>query len=217
MLEDLPPELRDLDDAGGCRECIAKRAIDIVLAALFLALSLPLYAVIVLLVRLSSPGPIFYRQQRLGAGGKLFWCYKFRSMVADAEDVLDRDPDLKKQFRENFKLKEDPRITRIGGFLRKTSLDELPQFWNVLRGEMTLIGPRPIVPAELEKYGRFDRKLLSVKPGLSGLWQALGRSDTSYPERVAMDMLYIDNRSLWLDLKLMLMTVASVVRKTGAH
>jgi lipopolysaccharide/colanic/teichoic acid biosynthesis glycosyltransferase len=190
---------------------------DILFSVLFLVLAFPAYIAVALLVRISSPGPILYRQERLGANGRIFWCYKFRSMVVDADAILNLDPELKKQFRENFKLKNDPRITPIGGFLRRTSLDELPQFWNVLRGEMTLIGPRPIVPAELVKYGRFDRKLLSVKPGLSGLWQALGRSDTSYPERVAMDMLYIDNRSLLLDIKLMFMTVASVIRKTGAR
>jgi len=215
-LDDLPNELLQIDPDNSLQSCALKRSLDLLGASTILILGLPVFVLIALLVKLSGPGPVFFRQRRLGVDGRQFWCYKFRSMVQDAEAVLRNDPQLKSQFDENFKLKHDPRITPIGNFLRKTSLDELPQFFNVLCGHMTLIGPRPIVPDEIVKYGKFDRKLLSVKPGLSGLWQALGRSDTSYPERVAMDMLYIDHQCMRLDLKLMMLTVVAVLRKKGA-
>lgn len=215
-IDDLPHELLHLDETDTSNAGVLKRSLDIVGASTILILGLPAFLLIAVMVKLSGPGPIFFRQQRLGLDGKTFWCYKFRSMVQNAEAVLQSDPELKSQFAENYKLKHDPRITPIGNFLRKTSLDELPQFFNVLCGQMTLIGPRPIVPDEIVKYGKFDRKLLTVKPGLSGLWQALGRSDTSYPERVAMDMLYIDHQSTKLDLKLMALTVVAVLRKRGA-
>jgi lipopolysaccharide/colanic/teichoic acid biosynthesis glycosyltransferase len=181
-----------------------------------LVAALPLLLLIALGVAVTSPGPVLFRQRRLGVNGRHFWCYKFRSMVHDAESVLDHDPKLKSLFSENFKLRHDPRVTRFGAFLRESSLDELPQFFNVLKGDMTLIGPRPIVPDELAKYGSFDTKLLTVTPGLTGLWQILGRSDTSYAERVALDMLYIDHQSLALDLKIMWMTWGAVLRRKGA-
>lgn len=195
----------------------AKRAIDIVGASFLLLLASPVMLISALLVKLSSPGPVFFRQQRLGRHNKPFWCYKFRSMVVDAEAILARDRKLREEFGENFKLKNDPRITPIGAFLRKTSLDELPQLFNVLRGDMTLIGPRPIVPKELEQYGNSQDTLLSVTPGLSGMWQASGRSETSYSERVAMDMDYIERRSILLDVKLIAKTVIAVLRRNGAQ
>jgi lipopolysaccharide/colanic/teichoic acid biosynthesis glycosyltransferase len=137
-------------------------------------------------------------------------------MIANAEERLKRDPQLRQRFEEKFKLEDDPRITPLGSFLRKTSLDELPQLFHVLRGEMSLVGPRPIVEAELAKYSIYAKKLLTVKPGLSGLWQVCGRSDTTYPQRVMMDMQYIDHRSFGLDMRLLLLTVSAVVRKSGA-
>jgi lipopolysaccharide/colanic/teichoic acid biosynthesis glycosyltransferase len=137
-------------------------------------------------------------------------------MVVNAEELLMEDSQLREQFAANYKIKGDPRIIRYGRFLRKTSLDELPQLWHVLMGDMSLIGPRPIVPPELTRYAIYQKKLLSVKPGLSGLWQACGRSDTSYAERVQMDMHYIDHRCLSLDLQLLLVTVVAVLRKSGA-
>jgi len=137
-------------------------------------------------------------------------------MVVDAEDVLARSPELRAQFEVNFKLARDPRLTSVGAFLRRTSLDELPQFYNVLNGTMSLIGPRPIVPRERAKYGSCIDKLLSVKPGLGGAWQAYGRSNTSYGQRIALDMYYIDNRSLLLDLKMMLLTALVVILGQGA-
>ena len=193
-----------------------KRAIDIVGAATLVILTAPILITVALLVRASSPGPIFFRQRRVGRHNKPFWCYKFRSMVVDAEAILQKDAAMREKFGENFKLKEDPRVTPVGQFLRESSLDELPQLFNVLRGDMSLIGPRPVVPAELERYGESGNKLLSVTPGLSGMWQASGRSDTSYTERVAMDMDYIERRTVWLDIKLIAKTAIAVFRRNGA-
>lgn len=194
-----------------------KRLIDVVAAVLSLILLMPLLIAIVAGVRLSGRGPVLFKQKRLGRDGKHFWCYKFRTMVPDAESLLSHSPDLIAQFCENYKIRSDPRVTRVGAFLRRTSLDELPQLWNVLRGEMSLIGPRPIVEQELDKYGVHAGRLLTVKPGLGGIWQVSGRSDTSYAERVAMDMRYIEIRSLALDLKLMILTAVVVIRGKGAY
>lgn len=205
-----------LDGPGRSFERV-KRAMDVTVALLVLCAGFPVLVVIALAIKLSSPGPVLFRQQRLGRGGTFFWCYKFRSMVQDAEiQLLERD-DIRDQFDENFKLRSDPRVTRLGAFLRKSSLDELPQFWNVLRGEMSLIGPRPIVAPELAKYGACAPRLLSVKPGLGGIWQVSGRSETTYAERVAMDMQYVKSRSVALDLKLLVCTAITVVRGRGAY
>ncbi len=194
-----------------------KRAIDIVAALLSLVLLAPLLLLIVACIKGSGRGPILFKQKRLGRSGKLFWCYKFRTMVPDAEAQLARHRDLFTQFHENYKIKSDPRITRVGAILRRTSLDELPQFWNVLRGDMSLIGPRPIVELELGKYGVHASRLLTVKPGLGGIWQVSGRSNTSYATRVAMDMRYIESRSLGLDLKLLILTALVVIQGKGAY
>ena len=195
----------------------AKRAIDIVGALAALILAGPLLLAIAAGVKLTSPGPVFFRQKRLGRGGRVFWCYKFRTMVADAEARLAQSKELRAKFDASFKIKDDPRITPFGAILRKTSLDEFPQLWNVLLGDMSLIGPRPIVPPELSKYGGFGERLLLVKPGLGGIWQVSGRSDTTYDDRIAMDMDYVDSRSLWLDVKLMALTALVVVRGRGAY
>jgi undecaprenyl-phosphate galactose phosphotransferase len=195
----------------------AKRALDIVASATLLTVLLPLLAAIAAGVKLSSRGPVFFRQKRLGRGGRVFWCYKFRTMVQDAESLLAQCRELMAQFDENYKLVKDPRVTRLGAFLRKTSLDEIPQLWNVLRGEMSLIGPRPIVEPELSKYGIHADRLLLVKPGLGGIWQVSGRSNTTYAERVAMDMAYIESRSFWLDLRLIALTALVVVKGRGAY
>jgi exopolysaccharide biosynthesis polyprenyl glycosylphosphotransferase len=195
---------------------VSKREIDIVASLLLLILAAPVMLAIAVLVKLTSPGNVVFRQKRLGKGGRVFWCYKFRTMVADAEARLSRNAELRTEFEVNFKLKQDPRVTRVGAFLRKTSLDELPQLFNVLIGDMSLIGPRPIVQHELTKYGRNADKFLSVKPGLGGLWQVYGRSDTSYDSRVSMDLEYIDNRSTVLDLKLIVQTAAVVLSRRGA-
>lgn len=195
---------------------VCKRVLDIALSVALLILASPLLVVVALVVKLSSQGPIFFAHRRLGRNGKEFDCLKFRTMNVDAEERMKRDPELRRRFEEKFKLEDDPRITSCGAFLRRTSLDELPQLFHVLRGEMSLVGPRPIVRNELSKYSIYGQKLLSVKPGLSGLWQVCGRSHTTYPERVMMDMHYIDHRCLRLDMRLLLLTASAVIRKSGA-
>ncbi len=194
-----------------------KRAIDVAGALVLMVLTSPLYAVIALAVALTSRGPVLFRHERLGRQGRKFACYKFRTMVADAEQQLRANPRLRAAFEKDYKINGDPRVTRIGKLLRRSSLDELPQLWNVLRGDMSLIGPRPIVEPELGRYGLYSRKLLTVMPGLSGLWQVCGRSDTTYAQRIQFDMLYIDHRSTWLDIKLLLLTMGAVCRKVGAR
>lgn len=196
--------------------CI-KRIFDIVSASLALIVFSPILLVVTIWVKLDSKGPAFFAHKRLGKDKKNFGIYKFRSMVVNAKEVFDNfTPEQKAEFEKNFKLDDDPRITKAGDFLRKTSLDELPQLINIIKGEMSVVGPRPIIDKEVEKYGKFADKLFSVKPGLTGYWQANGRSDTSYEERVQMDMYYIDNRSFWLDIKIIFKTVISVIKKEGA-
>jgi lipopolysaccharide/colanic/teichoic acid biosynthesis glycosyltransferase len=195
---------------------VGKRGLDISVSLALLLLGSPLLLLVALMVKATSSGPVFFAHRRLGHNGKEFDCLKFRTMSADAEERLKQDPQLRRRFEEKFKLEDDPRITAVGAFLRRTSLDELPQFFHVLRGEMSLVGPRPIVEDELVKYSIYGNKLLSVKPGLSGLWQVCGRSHTTYPQRVMMDMHYIDHRCLTLDLQLLLMTASAVLRKSGA-
>jgi lipopolysaccharide/colanic/teichoic acid biosynthesis glycosyltransferase len=195
----------------------SKRALDITASLALLTALIPVFFLIGLGVRLGSSGPIFFKQRRLGRGGKVFWCFKFRTMVRDAEALLAQSSKLLAQFDANYKLTNDPRVTRFGAFLRKSSLDEIPQLWNVLRGEMTLIGPRPIVEPELSRYGDNAGRLLLVKPGLGGIWQVSGRSDTSYAQRVAMDMAYIQSRSFWFDLRLLVATALVVIKGRGAY
>jgi len=183
---------------------VVKRAMDVV-GSLFGGLLLsPLLLLLALLIKLDSPGPVFYGHERIGQGGRRFKAWKFRSMVKDAdqvlEDYLSEHPELREEWERDRKLKNDPRITRIGRILRRTSLDELPQLWNVFKGEMSLVGPRPIVQEELAKYGELSVFYLKVKPGMTGLWQVSGRSDTSYRERVELDVYYVRNWSVWLDL-----------------
>jgi lipopolysaccharide/colanic/teichoic acid biosynthesis glycosyltransferase len=177
----------------------------------------PLFLVIALLVRLSGPGPIIYRRRVVGQYGKLFDAFKFRTMVVDADAWLERSEELQARFSVNHKLPDDPRVTAIGRVLRRYSLDELPQLVNVVRGEMWLVGPRMIAPEELEKYGPLGPKLMSVKPGLTGLWQVSGRQTTSYAERVRLDMEYIDNWSVATDVRILLRTLGVVIRATGAY
>ena len=195
---------------------VSKRVVDVCVASILLLMALPVLLVVGVLVKLTSRGPVFFAHRRLGYNGKEFDCLKFRTMIADAEERLKRDVNLRQQFEEKFKLEDDPRITPLGKFLRRTSLDELPQLLHVVTGEMSLVGPRPIVQNELSKYSIYANKLLTVKPGLSGLWQVCGRSDTTYPQRVMMDMHYIDHRCFTLDLQLLLLTATAVVKKSGA-
>lgn len=194
-----------------------KRLLDITLSGILLLACLPLFIAIAVAIKATSPGPVLFKQKRIGRGGNEFVIYKFRTMVADAESQLNTRTDLKLRFAENFKIKNDPRITPVGAFLRKTSLDETPQFLNVLKGDISLIGPRAIVRAEVCRYGDDIGKVLAVPAGLSGWWQVRGRTDTSYAERVDMDLQYVDNRSLMLDIKLIFETVVSVLRCRGAY
>jgi exopolysaccharide biosynthesis polyprenyl glycosylphosphotransferase len=175
----------------------------------------PVLMAIAIAVRLDSPGPIVYRRRVLGCRGRVFDAYKFRTMRVDGDAIL--TPAQQAELRANYKLKDDPRITRIGRVLRKYSLDELPQLANVLKGQMSLIGPRMITPTESEKYGKWATNLLTVKPGLSGLWQVSGRSDIGYDERVQMDMYYIRNYTIWLDIQLIIQTVLTVTSGRGAY
>jgi exopolysaccharide biosynthesis polyprenyl glycosylphosphotransferase len=197
-----------------------KRFVDIGVASLALVACAPLMMLVALLVKTFDPGPVFFRQVRLGVGGRPFVLWKFRSMRVDAEQILERDPELRARYvAGNFKLPEweDPRVSGIGAFLRRTSLDELPQLYNILRGDMTLVGPRPIVPEELAMYAPYDAVLVAVKPGLTGHWQVSGRSHVSYPERAHMDLDYVAGHSVWSDLAIIARTLPSVVRRRGAH
>lgn len=203
--------------ASGTSYDASKRITDVVGSAALLLMGAPLLVLLAVGVKLSSPGPILFSQRRLGKGGRIFHCLKFRTMIVDAESKLMRNQDMTAEFAANFKIKNDPRVTKLGALLRRTSLDELPQLWNVLRGEMSLIGPRPIVERELSKYGSHGEKLLTVKPGLGGLWQVSGRSDTTYHERIAMDMTYIESRSLAMDLRLIVQTAMVVILGRGAY
>jgi len=196
---------------------LIKDALDILGAFLGLALGAPILAVLACCVHLDSPGPIFYRQRRIGKGGVPFLAWKFRTMYRDAEVRLADDPELRRQFEHAYKLIDDPRVTRMGRWLRRTGFDELPQLLNVLKGEMSLVGPRPIVEDELRKYGPWERRLLCVKPGLTGLWQVLRHDEPDYAERVSLDMYYIDHWSVGMDLKILLRTLPSVIAGRGAY
>ena len=199
----------------------AKRVADLALATILLVLLGPLFLLLAVLIKLDSRGPVMYRQSRIGQGHDRFKVWKFRSMCRNADQVLAeylaRDPELEREWRSEQKLRNDPRITRMGRFLRKTSLDELPQLFNVLRGEMSLVGPRPIVDSEIEKYGDSFSLYLQVIPGLTGLWQVSGRNLCSYRERVELDNYYVRNWSPWLDLYLLARTVKVVVTGYGAY
>ena len=199
-----------------------KRLIDILGGVVGTILLVPITLCVYLARKIlkEDDGPLFYEQLRIGKNGKKFRLYKFRSMCIDADKklkkYLEQNEEARKEFEENQKLKDDPRITKIGDFLRKTSLDELPQMINILKGEMSFIGPRPVVDGEIEKYGANKNKFLSVKPGLTGYWQVNGRSNTTYAERIDMELYYVDNQSLWLDIKIFFKTFISVIKKEGA-
>lgn len=200
---------------------ITKRTMDIVGAIIGLILTSPLFFIISIFYLFGdSKGPIFFKQIRVGKHGEKFYIYKFRSMIVKADEKLKADKELyEKYLRNNYKLEphEDPRITNLGRFLRKTSLDEIPQLINVLKGEMSLVGPRPVVQEELKEYGVKVGEFLSVKPGLTGYWQVSGRSEIGYPERVNLELYYVYNQSLLLDIKIILKTVWMVLLKKGAY
>lgn len=200
-----------------------KRLFDIVFSLSVLILFAPVYLLLALSIALSSPGPIFYVQERVGKNRKMFYCLKFRTMVENADDVLleiiEKSPHLRQEFEDNFKLKQDPRITWIGRFLRVTSLDEFPQFWNVLKGDMSVVGPRPLVEEELPRYGRYINKVLTIRPGITGLWQVSGRNDIPYPRRVQIDLYYANDKNLWMDMWIVFKTIGVVIfpKNNGAY
>ena len=194
-----------------------KFVLDYVGAALGLVLLSPIFLVIAVLIKLDSPGPVLHRRRVLGRSGVRFDAYKFRTMVVDADAVLAANLELRAAFEKGYKLAEDPRVTRVGRFLRRTSLDELPQLINVLRGEMSLVGPRMIAPDEASRYGKWQLNLLTVKPGITGPWQVRGRSDIPYEERVRLSTQYIRNYSIWLDLEILLQTFPAVLLGKGAY
>jgi len=200
---------------------LSKRVADIVIAGIVLFVLSPLFVFTALLVRCSSPGPIFFGHERIGCGGRTFRCLKFRTMRRDAEQVLrsvlEADPALAREWNETRKLRNDLRITRIGRVLREYSLDELPQLINVMRGEMSLVGPRPVVSAELARYGHRAAHYLSARPGITGLWQVSGRSDTSYARRVALDTRYVREWSLANDLAILVRTIPAVLGSRGSY
>lgn len=177
----------------------------------------PLLFFIAVLVKLDSPGPIIHRRRVLGLNGRVFDAFKFRTMYVNGDEILAQYPKLKAELDQNYKLKCDPRVTRVGRMLRKFSLDELPQLFNILRQEMSLVGPRIITPEEIRKYGQWSDTLMTAMPGLTGLWQVSGRSDTSYEERVRLDMEYIHNWSITLDVQVLLQTVPAVLKGDGAY
>lgn len=177
----------------------------------------PVFLIISIIIKLDSKGPVFFKHKRIGKNGKMIGVYKFRSMVINAEELIKNfTPEQKAEYEKNFKLDNDPRITKVGKILRKTSLDELPQLINILIGNMSIVGPRPIVTGEIDKYGDQKDKFLSMTPGLTGYWQASGRSDVEYDERIQMELYYIDHCSLWLDIKIIFKTFFAVIKREGA-
>ena len=195
-----------------------KRFTDVLISSIALVILSPLFLLIAVAIKLESKGPVFFEHKRIGKNGKEIKILKFRSMVDNAEDLIKKfTPEQMKEFKQNFKLENDPRVTKFGKFLRKTSLDELPQLINIIRGDLSIIGPRPVILPELEKYENNKRKFLSITPGLTGYWAANGRSNTSYEQRMQMELYYIDNISLKLDLKIFFKTILSVLKKEGAR
>jgi exopolysaccharide production protein ExoY len=211
---------RPLADSRSAPFRFMKRAVDVVGAIGLTLVFAPLILIVAILIQREG-GNVLYRHRRVGRNGKMFECLKFRTMVPDADrilhELLANNEKLKAEWIQNHKLKDDPRVTRIGRFLRRTSLDELPQFWNVLCGDMSLVGPRPIVREELLRYGRSAPLYLAVKPGVTGLWQTAGRNDTDYRRRVAMDVYYVRNPSMRLDLLILLRTARLILRGDGAY
>jgi len=200
---------------------ISKRIMEMTLILLSAPILMFLFVILALLIKVNSPGPVFYKHRRIGLDGKEIWIWKFRTMVHNADislrKRLETNPALQKEWKENFKLKDDPRITNIGRVLRRTSLDELPQIWNVLKGDMSLVGPRPIVKKEIALYGDDFEIYKQVLPGITGLWQISGRNDLPYQERVSLDAYYIQNWSIWLDLHILMHTIITALQTKGAY
>ena len=194
---------------------------DFTVSIVLIPLVLPLIGILGLIIRLETPGPVIYAHERIGRKGRTFKCYKFRTMHRDAEEklkeILDKNDAVRNEWESTWKLRDDPRITRVGRFLRKTSLDELPQVFNILKGEMSLVGPRPYLPRERVTIEESIEMICSARPGITGLWQVSGRSNTGYPYRIKLDSWYIMNWSLWLDIAIIFKTVRVVVKMEGAY
>ncbi len=195
---------------------VTKRALDILLCIIGIIVISPVFLIIALCIKFDDGGTILHFREIIGQHGRRFYALKFRTMIADADQYLAKHPELMRKYQQNMKLERDPRITHVGRFLRKTSLDELPQLFNVLIGQMSLVGPRIIHPSELPRYGEYAQKRLSVAPGITGLWQISGRQHISYEERVSLDMRYIDNRSFIVDIVILLKTLKVFIVHTGA-
>lgn len=196
---------------------VFKRAFDVVASFFGIIFLSPIFLVIGIAIKLDSKGKVIFKHKRIGKNGKEINIYKFRTMCNNAQDMIkDFTPEQEKEFKENFKLKNDPRITKVGNLLRRTSLDELPQLFNIIKGDLSIIGPRPVIEEELEKYGENKEKFLSITPGLTGYWAANGRSETSYEKRMEMELFYVDNMSFKLDSEIFKSTVDSVINKRGA-
>lgn len=197
-----------------------KRTFDILFSAGLLLLLSPIFLLIALLIRLSSPGKVLYTQIRLGQGGKVFKCYKFRTMYVDADrrlsTILQKNPVLRAEWERNQKLRRDPRVFPFGHLLRKTSLDELPQFWNVLKGDLSVVGPRPYMVRQRSEIAPLAYKILSIRPGITGLWQTSGRSTTTFQTRMELDAKYVDTRSFWLDVRLICKTLPEILFSKNA-
>jgi len=206
----------ETSSAIGTANQIIKRVLDVTMASILLLLCLPVIAVVALLIKCQDGGPVLYRRRVVGTGGE-FDAFKLRSMFVGADRTLDENLPLRAAFRQNFKLKDDPRITRFGRVIRRLSLDELPQLFNILTGQMSLIGPRMITSEELEKFGEARWIFRKMKPGLTGYWQVYGRQDVSYARRVEMELYYAENWSLRLDLKILMKTPLAVLRGAGAY
>jgi exopolysaccharide biosynthesis polyprenyl glycosylphosphotransferase len=196
---------------------VAKRLFDVLVSAALLLLLSPVFVAAAIAIKLDSRGPVFFRQRRVGLNGREFWLYKFRSMYEDAEARRAELEHRNEMVGPAFKLSDDPRVTRVGRLLRKTSLDEAPQFWNVLKGEMSVVGPRPPLPTEVRRYERWQRRRLSVKPGITCTWQISGRNEIDFAEWMELDLRYIDNWSLWHDLEIVLRTIPAVLLGKGAR
>ena len=191
-----------------------KRIIDITIAAILLIVFIPLYIIIGIIIKLESKGPIIFVHRRVGKNGKMFGLYKFRTMVNNAEEMIQNfTVKQMEEYKRSYKLQEDPRVTKVGKILRRTSLDELPQVINILKGDLSIVGPRPVITEEVEKYGEDKEKLLSVTPGLTGYWVANSNKNTTYEERIEMELYYVDNISFKLDLKILLGTVKTVITR----
>lgn len=196
---------------------ICKRIIDIIGAGLGLILLSPIIAIVACAVKFTSKGPVFFSQKRVGKNGELFEMYKFRSMVVNAEELKENLEEQNEMSGPMFKIKDDPRITKVGKFIRKTSIDELPQLWNVLKGDMSLVGPRPSLPKEVEQFDNWMFKRLSVRPGLTCYWQVSGRNNIDFEDWMKLDVKYVDERNIWIDIKLIFKTVFVLFGDKNAH